>query len=140
MPDQHSACSTTGRGANLVAILVLVVITALVFLKSFQENFVVFANDGPLGVIQSEALRVPGAFQGFWMDSNWIGLNGKHAVACLTYGFLALVGPLDFAKFYPALAILLAGISGFLFFRALGLNAALATVAAIEAALNSNFF
>lgn len=140
MSDQRSVPQKGGRWVYLLATSILLAVTLLTFARSLQTNIVVFSNDGPLGVIHSEALRVPGAFQGFWMDSNWIGLNGKHAVACLTYGFLALVGPIEFAKFYPALAIFLAGVGGFLFFRTLGLTSGLATVGAIGAALNSNFF
>ena len=116
------------------------VILGFVFAGSFTPNQVVFSNDGPLGVAQSAAMKLPEAFHGFWVDLHWLGSNGGFSPASLNYGILWLLGPVGFAKFQPALTLLFLGLSAWAFFRTMGLKPALSTVGAIAAALNSNYF
>ncbi|HXG46194.1 MAG TPA: hypothetical protein VNO52_01095, partial [Methylomirabilota bacterium] len=124
----------------LGAALVLGAVLAVLFSGSFKSEQVLFSNDGPLGVAHSEALKLPDAFRGFWMDLYWLGGNGAHSPASITYLFLWCLGPVGYAKFYAALACLVLGLSAWIFFRTLGLNGGLAVVAALGASLNSNFF
>ena len=42
-------------------------------LVSPQTN--VFSNDGPLGLISSEAGALPSGFKGVWQDLNWLGIE-----------------------------------------------------------------
>jgi hypothetical protein len=119
---------------------VLVVILGFLFRESFKPDIVQFSNDGPLGVMMSAALAVPSALTGFWMDLNWIGMNGGAASSSISYLLVWLLGPVGFAKFYPPIALLLLGAGAWIFFRTLKLSPGLCLVAAIAAALNMNFF
>lgn len=119
---------------------VLVVILGVLFWESFKPGIVHFSNDGPLGVLMSAALAVPDALTGFWMDLNWIGMNGGTASSSLTYLLVWILGPVGFAKFYPPIALLLLGAGAWIFFRMLRLSPGLCLVAAIASALNMNFF
>ncbi|HEU0011500.1 MAG TPA: hypothetical protein VFT34_16895 [Verrucomicrobiae bacterium] len=119
---------------------VLVVILGFLFRESFKPDIVHFSNDGPLGVMMSAALAVPEALTGFWMDLNWIGMNGGAASSSISYLLVWLLGPVGFAKFYPPIALLLLGAGAWIFFRTLKLSPGLCLVGAIAAALNMNFF
>lgn len=123
----------------LAALLLLAAILAFLFSGSFRPNQVVFSNDGPLGVLQSESMKMPDSLRGYWADLHWLGLNGRHAPASITYAVLGLLGPVGFAKFYPAITLLILGLCAWAFFRSLGLKPAWSTVAVIGAALNSNY-
>ena len=127
-------------GPFLVALLVLAVILGYLFSESFRPNHVVFSNDGPVGVVKSDAIKMPDASTGYWVDLHWLGSNGGFSPACFTYGLLWLLGPIGFAKFYPAFASLFLGLSAWVFLRAIGLRTSLAIVGGIGAALNSNYF
>lgn len=124
----------------ILAALILALILGYLFSGSFKPGQVVFSNDGPLGVVKSEALKMPDASGGYWVDLHWIGTNGGFSPACFTYGLLWLLGPVGFAKFYPAFACLILGLSAWIFLRAIGVRSSLAVVGAIAAALNSNYF
>ena len=119
---------------------VLVVILGFLFRDSFKPGFAQFSNDGPLGVLMSAALSVPQALTGFWMDLNWIGVNGGTASSSITYLLVWILGPVGFAKFYPPIALLLLGAGAWIFFRTIRLPPGLCLVAAIAAALNMNYF
>lgn len=118
---------------------VLVVILGFLFRESFKPGIVHFSNDGPLGVMISAALAVPQALTGFWMDLNWVGMNGGAAPSSITYLLVWLLGPVGFAKFYPPIALLLLGAGAWIFFRTIKLTPGLCLVGSISAALNMNF-
>ena len=132
--------SSKAIGAFFVACAVLSAILACLFANSFRPGQVVFSNDGPLGVVMSEAIQQPGAFSGYWVDLHWLGSNGAFSPACFTYGLLWFLGPIGFAKFYPLFASLILGLCAWGFFRSLGLRSSLAIVGGIAAGLNSNYF
>jgi hypothetical protein len=127
-------------GSFLVASAIIAVILGYLFADSFRPNQVVFSNDGPVGVVKSEALKQPDAIKGYWVDLHWIGSNGGFSPACFTYALLWMLGPIGFAKFYPAFASLILGMSAWVFFRSIGLRASLAVIGGIAAGLNSNYF
>ncbi len=139
-----SSNATTDPKKNAIAclagFLTLAAIILLMFWPSLDPNRVVFSNDGPLGVANSDSLSLPSSFTGFWMDLYWIGGNGAHTPAAVTSFIRFILGPVGYSKFYAAVAVLISGLCGWAFFRSLGLRAGLATVAALGAALNSNFF
>ena len=124
----------------LVMLVVLGLILAVLFARSFVPRLALFANDGPLGVLHSASLAMPGVLTGYWMDLHWIGANGGTASLSLTYLLLWALGPLGFAKFYGPLTLLILGACAWVFFRTLGLKPALSTVGAIATALNMNYF
>ena len=130
-----------GQGRTfLVAAVCLGLVLICLFLRSFNPAEVIFANDGPLGVLMSQALSVPEAFTGYWMDLYWLGSSGGTASISLTYGLLWLLGPIGFAKLYAPLTLLLLGLSAWIFFRTLKLRPGLCTVGALAAAFNMNYF
>src|SRR2546423_831470 len=91
-------------GRSYRAVLLMFVCAAaalgLLFKDVFRPEEVLFANDGPLGVLKSQALEVPDALTGFWMDLSWVGTNGNTAPISITYALLSLFGPIGYAKFY----------------------------------------
>jgi hypothetical protein len=113
---------------------------AILFHRSFDQSMVLFSNDGPLGPLNAKALAVPGAFSGYWIDLNWIGIFGGSASPTITYAILWAFGPVGFAKFYEPLSLLVLGLSAFYFFRSIGLRPSLATLGGLAAMLNMNFF
>src|ERR1043166_5338224 len=130
---------STALGFGLL-LIVLSAILAFLFRGSFGADQALFANDGPLGVLMSDAMKVPSIFSGYWMDLYWLGMNGGSAPISFAYGFLWLLGPVGFAKFYGPLTLLFLGVCAWMFFRTLKLPQGLCCVAALAAALNMNFF
>jgi branched-subunit amino acid transport protein len=122
------------------SLAVLLVILSFLFRESFKPGIAHFSNDGPLGVLKSEALQVPAALTGYWADLNWIGFSGATAPLSVTYILLWLFGPVGFAKFYPPVTLLILGAGAWVFFRTLKLSPGLCGVASLAAALNMNFF
>lgn len=118
---------------------VLALALAWLFHASFAPGMVHFSSDGPLGVMKSQALAIPYALTGFWMDLSWVGMNGGTASSSVSYLLIWLLGPVGFAKFYPPITLLLLGAAAWMFFRTLRLSPGLCGVAAIGAALNMNF-
>jgi hypothetical protein len=121
-------------------VICLAVILAALFHKCFQKDIIAFSNDGPLGIQITKCSALPSAFRGIWWDLYWIGSNGTHAPASPIFLFLWLLGPVGYSKFSEPLSLLFLGICAWFFFRSLRLHPALSLVAAIAAALNSNFF
>ncbi len=120
--------------------LCLAAILSFLFRDSLRPEEALFANDGPLGVLRSAAMKMPSVITGFWMDLYWIGMNGSTAPIGVTYGLLWLLGPIGFAKFYAPITLLLLGICAWTFFRTLKLPRGLCIVTSLAAALNMNFF
>lgn len=142
MSSRPSSPVSLNRGgiAFLTCSLFLVLILGYLFNGSLQANNVLFANDGPLGPLKSDSLKIPDAHQGMWADLNWLGSNGGFSPACITYGLLWLLGPIGFAKLYAPITLLLLGLSAWAFLRSIGIRSSLAIVGAIAAGLNSNYF
>src|SRR5258706_16477285 len=109
-PVSKSA-SKPGNHGLLTALICLVCVLGFVFKDSFNSEQVLFANDGPLGPLKSDALKMPGGFTGFWSDLNWVGTSGGSATVGVTYAVLWVLGPLAFAKFYVPLALIILGLS-----------------------------
>ncbi|MCX8092434.1 MAG: hypothetical protein N3I86_16135, partial [Verrucomicrobiae bacterium] len=112
----------------------------LLFHRSVHPDYVHFSNDGPLGALNLKAVEAPSAFKGVWFDSNGIGFNGGAFAPALTQTLAWLLGPLYFAKFFPALAILFVGLCAWVFFRQLQLSTTACFLGGLAAALNSDFF
>jgi hypothetical protein len=134
-PKKDANCP---RGLSFVVLLA--VILAVLFGKSFLPGYVHFSNDGPLGQQNSKWLQLPGPFTGSWDDLNNIGTD----VGSWPLGVTALVrwalGPVGFAKFFPPVALFILGLGAWTFFRQLRLSPLAAALGALAATLNSSFF
>lgn len=119
---------------------ILCVILALLFLRSFDPSWVVFANDGPLGAMMAERAQVPEAFTSSWADLNGYGARDPGALPNLTSALLWILGPLGFAKFYAPITLLFLGICAWFLCRQLGLGNLAALLGGLAAALCSDFF
>jgi len=123
----------------LLAWIVLVGAVSTLFWKSLLPEFVLFANDAPLGALHAQAGRLPGTFLGFWQDLNWVGSAMLGATPNLSQILGSLVGSALFvAKFYVPLSLVFLGLSCWFFVRRLGFRSEVAILSGIAAALASN--
>src|ERR1700721_1854788 len=68
------------KTGSLFAPLILALLLACLFWRSFLPGYVHFSNDGPLGVQNSAWGQLPGALTGSRFDLNSIGTNaGSYA-------------------------------------------------------------
>ncbi len=118
----------------------LVAVVGFLFRESFNPDMATFANDGPLGLVAAACNRFPAAWMGVWADLNWVGLNGGSTPFDLTSLLAWALGPLGFIKFYPAITLVVLGLSAWLFFRQLGFHPAVCLLGGVAAALNTDFF
>src|SRR5258706_509982 len=118
-------------------ILIAVVLAAL-FWRSFLPSCVLFANDGPLGQQNVDWLSLPSAITGMWDDLNDVGsFAGTFPLSITTLIKLGF-GPVGFAKFFTPIALFIAGLGAWFFFRSLKLTPLAAVLGALAAMLNSN--
>ena len=120
--------------------VLLVVILAVLFWKSFLPDYVHFSNDGPLGQQMAALGRLPAAFTGSWSDLTTIGGNAGSVPLDLTTLIRWTLGPVGYAKFLAPAALFILGLGAWTFFRQLKLSALAATLGALAAMLNSTFF
>ena len=131
--------TTTPAGGIFFAVL-LAVILAVLFGKSFLPGYVHFSNDGPLGQQNAGWTRLPASFTGSWADLNDIGNGVGSWPLGLTALFKWVLSPVAFAKFFPPIALFILGLGAWTFFRQLRLSPLAATLGALAAVLNSTFF
>jgi hypothetical protein len=120
--------------------VLLVVVLALLFWKSFLPNYVHFSNDGPLGQQNEDWLKLPSSMFGMWDDLNDTGQNPGSFSPGVTMVLKWLLGPIGFAKFYAPFALFILGLGAWTFFRALKLSSLAALFGALAAMLSSCFF
>jgi hypothetical protein len=120
--------------------VVLAVILAVLFAKSFLPDYVHFANDGPLGEQNATWQRFPGNLTGVWDDLNEIGQSGGAAAPDVSATENWLLGPVTFSKFSTPIALFILGIGAWTFFRQLKLSSLAAALGALATTLNSAFF
>jgi hypothetical protein len=121
-------------------LLILAVVLFVCFFQSFQPDYTLFSNDGPLGRLMSQCQRLPQRFSGAWQDLNSIGYSQGAAWPNITSFLLLLLGPVGFSKFYAPLGLLFLGLSAWCFFRQLGLAPLACLLGALASCLNSGFF
>ena len=124
-------------GAPLAVLLVVLV---ALFGRSLHPAFVLFANDGPLGVNTAEFAQAPACFTGLWADLNSVGGNSGFIVPSLTNGFAWLSGPVVFAKLFAPYALFILGLSAWLFFRSRRFPFWACLLGAIAFVLNGDLF
>jgi hypothetical protein len=137
--NKLSVVSAQKQGLVLTGIILLVVL-AILFFRSFLPGHVLFSNDGPLGHLMAEAGQLPGQFTGYWMDLNWVGGEGPSASPSATSFLRLILGNVVFLKFYAPLSLFCLGLVAAWFARRLGANWPVATLVGLAAALNGNYF
>jgi hypothetical protein len=138
MSVQKSDARAASAGAGGVLLLALVL--AVLFWRSFLPEYIHFSNDGPLGQQAAAAAHLPRAFYGVWNDNNDIGGGGGSWPFGIYSLFNWLVGPVGYAKFLAPFDLFILGLGAWTFFRQLKLSPLAATLGALAAALNSTFF
>src|SRR5216117_4026201 len=124
----------------VVFLICLSAVLIVLFRWSFHPSFMLFSNDGPLGIASAQCRAAPGCFTGIWEDVNWVGLRAGNLAPGLTGGLYWLLGPFYFGKFFAPLAVLFLGTSAWFFIRQLGLGPVASILAGLAAALTPDFF
>jgi hypothetical protein len=140
MKENHMGGHEGRKGEWALLLVLLVLILAVLFHRSFSTGQIIFANDGPLGANNANSLAMPSAFVSVWRDLNSVGGYSGSFLLPVTGVLLWFLKPLGFAKLYVPLVFLLLGCSAGLFFRRLRLAPAACIFGGIAAALNSEFF
>ena len=120
--------------------LFLLALLCLFFREGLLLGRTVFSNDGPLGVLSSQATSLPSGFFGYWQDLNWLGTAGPSAPPDITQCLALVSGPLLFSKLYAPFALLFLGLSAWLCFRQWKLSFTACILGGIATTLNSDFF
>ena len=119
--------------------VLLAVLLAVIFWRSFLPDYIHFNNDGPLGQQNSEWRKLPEGFTGAWYDLNDIGSSvGAQGLEFVTLLFL-LAGPVGLLKFVAPVALLILGLGVWSLLRALKLSPLAVTLGTLGAVLNSMF-
>lgn len=115
----------------------LIIVTLFLFWDSTKPAMTLFSNDGPLGSISSNAIKMPGTFFGYWHDLNWLGYEQPSASPgiYMTLGLL-LENSVLYLKWCTPICLIILGLSAWFFFRTLGLRNLACTIGAIAAAFN----
>ena len=119
--------------------LLLVVVIALLFWRSFVPGYVHFSNDGPLGQQNVNWQQMPGALTGMWDDLNDVGFAAgtfTPSIRALLYWSL---GPVGYSKFYAPVSLLVLGLGVWMFLRALKFSHFTALMGMLAAVLNTAF-
>ena len=131
---------------GVLALLLLLAVVLFLFRTGFDSDRVLFANDAPLGAIQSHAFDKFVSWA-FWQDLNWLGSEQPSAAPNFTTVFFraalllaAKDGPLTFANWHTPAALVLLGLAAWLFFRKLKFSPAVCLLGALAAALNGDLF
>ena len=133
--------STGTRPGFLILLVILVVVLAALFHRSFQPNQVLFSNDGPLGAISNKSVATSvDTFGSIWSDLNWLGNEGIKRDPSMSVLIGMLLPPLGYAKFAAPIGLLILGLCAWLFFRQLRLAPLACVLGGIATALNSDFF
>lgn len=127
--------------SGLLALLCLLLPLLWLFRAGFHEPNVLFSNDGPYGMLVSQAEHVGEAFTGYWVTMNWLGRHELEPLPGFTQAVFHLLGsPLLFAKWFAVIGLAFLGWSGWLLARRLGLSWWCALCVGLAVELNSNPF
>ena len=125
---------------NWSAPLLLLIVLAILFWRSFLPGFVHFSNDGPLGMQNAAWLRFPDSITGQWYDLNSIGNSAGTASPDLASLIRWAIGTVGYAKFLAPIALWILGVGAWYCFRQMKLSPLAAVLGGLAAALNSTFF
>ncbi|MDB6057967.1 MAG: hypothetical protein JWO95_1811, partial [Verrucomicrobiales bacterium] len=99
-----------------------------------------FNNDNPLGWHKAEYNKLPGTIFGVWANLYWIGTEVIGDSPRLTSLAAAILHPILFVKYYPAISLIFLGFCAWLYFRQLKFNPAVCLFGGLAVALNMHFF
>ena len=122
------------------AALLLAVILIILFWRSFLPGYVHFSNDVPLGQQNAAWLQLPQAMTGMWADQGGLGGNAGAFTPSISMLLHLIFSPVVFAKLFPIMALFIAGLGAWVFFRALKFSPLAAMLGALAAVLNSTNF
>src|SRR5262249_40549646 len=125
---------------RLILFLVLIVILACLFHKSFLPQYVIFSNDGSLAIQKSAWIALPESFIGSWYDLNTLGSSGGAVVPDFTQLFRWIFGAVGYAKFLAPVSLFFFGWAAYFFFRRAGMSAIAAVLGGIGACFTTAYF
>jgi len=125
---------------RFVAPLLLVIVLAILFWRSFLPEYVHFSNDGPLGMQNAEWLHLPEGFAGMWYDLNSLGANSGQASPDFISLIRWIVGPLGYSKFLAPICLWILGFSAWFCFRQMRFTSLAAILGGLAAMLVSTSF
>jgi hypothetical protein len=129
-----------GLKAFLSCAALLAILLGFLFARAlFNPDYVVFSNDGPYGAMVSEHNQMPGILTGIWQDLNWLGGPYPSPSIELTTLLRWAVSTLCFAKILAPYSLFVSGICAWYCFWQYGFSRLACLLAAIAAALNSDF-
>jgi hypothetical protein len=132
--------STRQPSPSLFAPLLLLMVLAVLFWRSFLPGYVQFSNDGPLGMQEAAWMHLPEGFMGSWYDLNSIGSSAGAFSPTIASTIRWILGPVGYAKFLAPIALWILGFGAWYFFRQLKLSPLAAALGGLGAALNSAYF
>ena len=139
-PGKTTPAPSTGLKTQIGFMALLVLILAVLFLRSFSPGEVVFSNDGPLGGMEAAQNRLPAILTGLWQDLNWLGNQSTGPSPTISTALRLVTSPLVFSKVYCPFALLVLGLCAWFGFRRLGFAPVACALGALAAMLNSTYF
>ncbi len=115
------------------------VVLAVLFHQSFAPHQILFANDGPLGVLKADCNRLPDRFAGTWRELAWLGNEAPAASPTISTLLQTVLSAETYLKIYAPFTLFFVGFSAWVFFRQLRFNPAVCVLGAVAAGLNMHF-
>ncbi|MBI3878283.1 MAG: YfhO family protein [Verrucomicrobia bacterium] len=141
MPPSPTPTSADKSWNSFALLLIcLLAVLAVQFHPSLIPEQMLFANDGPLGLMMGYAEDALSSLAGTWQDLSWIGGQAPSGSLNFTNLLLMLVGPVAFIKIYAPATQLLLGLCAWIFFRQLRFNPLVCVLAGLAAGLNMDAF
>jgi hypothetical protein len=139
-PNRPSAPGISRGKSFLLCLAVLLGVLGILFWRIFLPEYVVFSNDGPLGIMETAWNRLPAILTGMWMDQNWLGGAYPAPAPMLSTLLRLLTTPLVLSKVYAAFSVLVVGLCAWICFRQYKFSPIACLLVAVAATLNSDFF
>lgn len=128
------------RSDLLISVACLLALMVFFFHRSFEQNTVLFSNDGPLGACTAGYVQPPSSFVAEWNDLTSIGSPaGYYPIGISGILFWAL-GPVGFSKLYVPITLLFMGFGAWVFLSRLRLRPLACILGALAIVLNSGLF
>lgn len=139
-PNTPNSRSSNQRREFVIFLACLLVVFAALFYRSLLPGMILFDNDAPLGLTASESFKVPNAITGWWIDSNWLGLNGGSLPPDVSTLALWFGGPVLYAKFWQPVSLIILGVCVWYFCRTQKFSPLACGLAGLAASLHSDYF
>ena len=120
--------------------VLLLIVLAVLFWRSFLPGFVHFSNDGPLGQLHAAWVSFPDSISGQWYDLNSIGSNIGVSSPDIATLLRWAIGTVGYSKFLAPIALWILGVGAWFCFRQMKLSPLAAVLGGLAAALSSDFF